>query len=121
MVRPPVLGVNRCALLLWEGGKPRPLFHEARTDADKAISPLQAALAATQASGRLLVVADARVDPRFQTSNPAVAAVLCAPVPAPAGSVALLYADAREPRSFMADDLACFETIASLAALAIRG
>jgi hypothetical protein len=120
LVRPPVLGVNRCALLVWEAGRSRPVFHEARGEADKAMAPLQAAIVAAQTGSQLVVAADARLDPRFQSLSPAVAAVLCAPLEGAPGLTGVLYADAREPRAFTADDLACFETIASLASLAVR-
>jgi GAF domain-containing protein len=121
LVRPPVLGVNRYAMVVWDAGKPRTVLHEGRTEADKSVSPLQSAIGLVQTQGQVLAVADARVDPRFQLTNPEVAAVLCAPLRGPRGLLGVLYADAREPRSFTADDLTCFEVIASLCALALRG
>jgi serine/threonine-protein kinase len=120
LVRSPLLGLNRLALVVWEAGRPRTLCHEGRLEEDRSVNPLQSAILQVQGAGQLLALPDARVDARFQVTNPEVAAVLCAPLRTGGPVFGVLYADAREPRAFSPDDLALFEAVAALTSLAVR-
>jgi serine/threonine-protein kinase len=113
-------GPTRLAVLRFdEGNKVKPLAHEARSNEDKSLPPLTAAITHVQSRGESLVIKDVKTDSRFASVKTGVCAVVCVPVRANGKVWGALYVDAREPRPFLPEDVALFESVAQMVGLVL--
>jgi HD-GYP domain-containing protein (c-di-GMP phosphodiesterase class II) len=72
------------------------------------------------ATGRAEIVNDAQADPRFVSGSIKISSLMCAPLKAKDAVVGVIKLGSKEPVTYTAEDLKLFNTMASLAAVAME-